>query len=248
MTVPGLRVTVTDRERLYIKLPLMSRRLPKQRHLPNLVKEHFVPGDSYAFPKVFMNGYKRSFRCARLKTYPWLVYSKSQDGGYCLPCVLFATAVTQTVRSRSVLSKQVSSRGVLVKTPFKKWTKVSDVCRTHQLCRYRENAQVAFDAFRRNMLYQEEGISSRINTESIAVVKKNREILESIAKTIYFCGKQGISLRGHRDDSSASRNVILATLLSCFDTVQNMVIQLSERIWSHVPETQLIAAKPSKTS
>ena len=54
------------------------------------------------------------------------------------------------------------------------------------------------------MQCQEEAISSRINNESIAIIKRNREILESIAKTIHFCGKQGISLRGHRDDSSAS--------------------------------------------
>ena len=35
-----------------------------------LVNEHFIPGESYAFPRVFMNGHKRSFRSSWLKTYP----------------------------------------------------------------------------------------------------------------------------------------------------------------------------------
>ena len=26
-----------------------------------------------------------------LQLYPWLVYSKQENGGYCLPCVLFAS-------------------------------------------------------------------------------------------------------------------------------------------------------------
>jgi hypothetical protein len=33
-----------------------------------LIKEQFVPGESYKFPKVFMNGHNRSFSVNRLKT------------------------------------------------------------------------------------------------------------------------------------------------------------------------------------
>ena len=55
-----------------------------------LIEEHFVPIESFAFPKVQMNLHNRSFHHGWLKMYRWLVYSKSQDGGYCLPCVLFS--------------------------------------------------------------------------------------------------------------------------------------------------------------
>ena len=72
-----------------------------------IVKSHFTPPESFQFPRTEMNGRNRSFQLSWLKTYPWLVYSKSQDGGYCLPCVLFS-------------SPTAANRGVLVKTPFKR--------------------------------------------------------------------------------------------------------------------------------
>ena len=35
------------------------------------------------FPKTKQNNRMRSFQASWLKTYPWLVYSESEDGGYC---------------------------------------------------------------------------------------------------------------------------------------------------------------------
>ena len=35
------------------------------------------------------------------------------------------------------------------------------------------------------------------------IVEKNRRFLTSIVKCLEFCGRQGLALRGHRDDSTA---------------------------------------------
>ena len=71
----------------------------------NIIDNHFRPGENYAFPKINMNKCKRGFRHQWLTTYPWLVYSKEVDGGFCLSCVLFATK---------------ENLGVLVNTPFRR--------------------------------------------------------------------------------------------------------------------------------
>ena len=49
------------------------------------IKNVFKPDKTYSFPTT--NG--RSFRFEWLELYPWLCYLPSQDGAYCLPCVLF---------------------------------------------------------------------------------------------------------------------------------------------------------------
>ena len=50
-----------------------------------LIKNVFVPGEGFSFPST--GG--RSFRLDWLRLYPWLCYSPSQDGAYCLPCTFF---------------------------------------------------------------------------------------------------------------------------------------------------------------
>ena len=41
-----------------------------------------------------------------------------------------------------------------------------------------------------------------INLEAQQLVKRNRAVLTSIVKCLELCGRHGISLRGHRDDST----------------------------------------------
>ena len=50
----------------------------------DLIKNVFVPDDSFSFPK----SNSRSFRLEWLKQFPWLCYSPSEDGAYCLSCIL----------------------------------------------------------------------------------------------------------------------------------------------------------------
>ena len=46
-------------------------------------------------------------------------------------------------------------------------------------------------------------IENVLTIEAQATVRRNRSILISIAKCIKFCARQGIALRGHRDDSTS---------------------------------------------
>ena len=92
---------------------------------------HFWPAGDF-FPKVSTNGYNRSFQRSWQQRYPWLVYSEEFDGGFCLPCIFFATR---------------ENLGTLIKAPFNRWTKVSKVCGEHEKHHYHVDVIVAYDSF-----------------------------------------------------------------------------------------------------
>ena len=50
-----------------------------------IIQNVFVPNSSFHFPKVDGRQFKREW----LKQFPWLCYSPSMDGGFCLAWVLF---------------------------------------------------------------------------------------------------------------------------------------------------------------
>ena len=66
----------------------MSDRKPTDHDNYQLTVNHFTPDPTYKFPKILKSGPCFQHKC--LITYPWLRYSKQQNGGYCLPRVLFS--------------------------------------------------------------------------------------------------------------------------------------------------------------
>ena len=54
----------------------------------SLMTNHFRPDVNYIFPK---GSTGHSFQFQWFLSFPWLVYCKQADGGFCLPCILFAS-------------------------------------------------------------------------------------------------------------------------------------------------------------
>ena len=52
------------------------------------IKNVFRPHRNYVFPQLSEKN-KRSFKYDWLNLFPWLCYSASEGGAYCLSCVLF---------------------------------------------------------------------------------------------------------------------------------------------------------------
>ena len=48
----------------------------------------------------------------------------------------------------------------------------------------------------------------RVKTDSVERVKSNRSILTAIIKSVEFCGRNGIAIRGHWDDGALNSNDI----------------------------------------
>ena len=63
---------------------------------------------------------------------------------------------------------------------------------------------VRINEFMRRMNSPEKGIDVTMQGKNKEKCEENREILTSIIKCLEFCGRQGIGLRGHRDENTTS--------------------------------------------
>ena len=151
-----------------------------------LAVHHFNPDSSYKFPKA-VNG---RFQHRWLTKYPWLRYSKRDDGGYCLSYVLFARS-----------SDFRATPGVLVTTPFTNFQETLEILGRHAEKIFHKTATVAFENFIKVMTNKQPSIHHRLDEQSRQQIVSNRKMLKSIIETIILCGRQNIPLRGHRDSS-----------------------------------------------
>ena len=197
-----------------------------------LIEEHFVPSESFAFPKAQMNLHNRSFHHGWLKTYRWLVYSKSQNGGYCLPYVLFSPG-----------SQTAGNRGVLVLTPFKRWTKVSDICSGHEQLKYHLDAQVAFDAFKSNMIRPEKSVASQLDGQRAEQLRKNRELIKSVAKNVHFAENRALLFGVIETTAQQLPRATEATSESSWISVLRLVTSMCKTTLSHGKEMPCTAAR-----
>ena len=143
-----------------------------------LLKKHFIPAASYKFPCHSINGQKRSFQHSWLSKYNGLVYSESQDGGYCKFCVLCRKCECS-----------VNEFGVLVVRPFTNFKKASEklsehfIHQTQKGKRFHQCAVTEAATFISVMECEALRIDNRINAERAQRVKENRFNIRSIIET-----------------------------------------------------------------
>ena len=133
---------------------------------------NFCPPPDYTFPK----GEKgRTFQHRWLQIFPWLVYSKQENGGYSLPCVLFVSSGYQN-----------SNPGVLVNRPLKSFSKSLELFRKHVDKEYHKMAVVKADELKKTMTNQQPSIESKLNQALAEKEAINRQKLGSITKILVF--------------------------------------------------------------
>ena len=129
----------------------------------------------------------RGFLYRSLRKYNCLVYSKQENGGYCLLCILFA---------RSVDAQK--GKGVFVEAAFK----VYKLCDFHASREYHKDAVAACVAFVGVTSGRRVSVAVQLRKEYRDTVLKNRQTLRSIVDTIILCGRQSIALRADRDSAT----------------------------------------------
>ena len=156
----------------------------REKHL--ILQNMDQPGPTYKFPSTSDGCQIRRFQSSWFSKFPWLTYSRSQNGAFCSYCFLFACG---------------GSLGAFVQTPYTKFRKALDAFAFHEKKEYHKTAYTKAVAFLECMSEQRESIAVQLSSMHAAQIQRNRQILKSIMATVEVCARQGIALRGHRDDS-----------------------------------------------
>ena len=125
--------------------------------------------------------------------YKFLAYSEQEDGVYCLSSILFPTQ-----------PKNGSRAAKLITTPYTNWRKATNYLFSHaDECEYHKTSHNKFDAFLNTQNNPSIRIDQRMTNSASETVERNRRFLKSILRALEYLGRQGLALRGCRDDGAA---------------------------------------------
>ena len=151
-----------------------------------------IPTRTYKDSKRKSSVYHRNCNREWFDMFTFLSYSKRASGLYCLACVLFPAIGSHQGASRANL---------LVKKPYQNWKDGKVDLTAHASVHYHQLSKARLMAFIVTMENPSQRVDFAINLEAQQLVKRNHAVLTSTVKSLEFCGRQGISLRGHRDYS-----------------------------------------------
>lgn len=155
--------------------------------------------DIEALPLSYEGGQKRRFQPSWCSTYPWLKFSVSKNGGYCVACVLFAGDSAGTGGQTRL--------GALVLEPMCKYKKALDVLANHNKHSYHTAAMTRMETFLDTVGDPSKAIDAIISTKRQEKVERNRRLLVPVIESVLFCGRNMLPLRGHRDDGPLDLSV-----------------------------------------
>lgn len=165
-----------------------------------LLESHWQPPENYSFPHSVHNKggkeEKRYLSHSHLLKFNWLVLSDSQRGLYCKYCALFTTGSVGGYQKNVRLQK-------LVTRPLTKFARLlgkDGDLPLHEATRYHKEAVEAGKNFLACADAPEKNVANQVSNHRLLQVTENRNRLLPIVESIMFLGRQGIPLRGHRDD------------------------------------------------
>ena len=146
----------------------------------------------FVFPATEINKKNLRFQLSWLKNYPWLTYSAVEDGAYCRVCILFAQKGVEKGKHERLNS--------LVQTCVKDWKRALERFKDHQTKRYHLDA--SDDAQNFKLIYENKknDVIIEIDHSRKRLKLENRRKLAPIICAVLFCCRQGLALRGCRDD------------------------------------------------
>ena len=135
--------------------------------------------------------------------------------------------------------------GSLVSNPFSLWTKQYSVFKNHEQLAYYQSSMTRMTAFKESCSNPTHNVASMVNTARKEQVFRNTKVIKLLLKCAAFCGKQSISLHGHRDDSIASESVNTGNFIQLvqFRAENDYVLRT---YLETAPRNALYTSKPSK--
>ena len=139
------------------------------------------------------NSSGRKFQVKWLREFPWLAYSKSMDGAFCLNCVLFSSS--ESGHNASKLDR-------LYRSPFKTWSNgPRKLCEFAEKSPLHKSATLKASHFKQCIEQKNKSVDLQLNSLLNKQIEQNRQRLVPIVGAVILCGRQNIALRGHRDDA-----------------------------------------------
>lgn len=188
-----------------------------------------VPGETFVFPaRQYKDSRKKDGMMSRycnrswFESYQFLTYSKQDDGLFCLCCILFPVQAERGSRAEN-----------FIKRPYTNWKNATSDLKIHASLGYHRASMARMTAFISTAKNTASRIDYRISVQHAERVEKNRRFLKSILRALEYLGRQGLALRGHRDDgrvltdsdsedAAISKGNLKALLEVMCDTDQNL--------------------------
>ena len=125
--------------------------------------------------------------------FDFISYSVAKDGIYCNNCLLFHIENPKPHKEKP---------DIMVKKPYTNWKKAKEDLKIHSVTKAHVLSTVKKTAFMKTYMKPDERIDNIMSKHVKVTVQKNRKFLTSIIKYIKLCGRNGMALTGHRDDST----------------------------------------------
>ena len=150
-----------------------------------LIKNLYKPHKTFDFPET-----DRHFRFVWFQEFPWLCYSRWEDGAYCLYYVLFGQKSTSYSRMKNLYSQPSRKWPVAVK-PFKEHANTKSGVHS--------DSKIHYYSFLDQYKGRELPVNKMVDSNYKTNVKRAREAIAPIVDIVKLCGRQNIPLWGHRD-------------------------------------------------
>ena len=124
--------------------------------------------------------------------FPFSGFSLHCQGIFCWPCVLFPVEpeVSSAPRAETLIRKHLTD-----------WKNGKEHLRYHAGLHYHLSAKAKMTEFLRLYKKPSGRVGQILSCESQRTVARNRHVIISVLKVLEVCGREGIALRGNRDDS-----------------------------------------------
>jgi hypothetical protein len=143
------------------------------------------------FPKRIISGSSRSFSSTWYEKFFWLEYSLSKDAVFCFVCRHFSVQ---------------KAHEVLINSGYSDWKNFGKMCDKHESS---NSHKTCLSKYKGWMDSKKTGaVTTKINDQVAKEIEKNRDCLKSIVRSVLFCARQNIALRGHREVKQRLSNVI----------------------------------------
>ena len=103
-----------------------------------------------------------------------------------------------------MFGKRGHHQEAFVSNGFQNWKSALEKFRAHQCCVAYKTSVLAWETGKQTHRNPERNVMSLINQQQKKIVDENRQYLKNIVETLVFLGRQGISLRGHRENEESS--------------------------------------------